>query len=54
MVLSGKMQEMSKKAVSACFYILFKKGWCQWGDLNPQALNRRQILSLLCIPIPPH
>ena len=27
--------------------------WCEWRDLNPQSL-RRKILSLVCIPIPPH
>lgn len=30
------------------------KSICEWWDSNPQGRNDREILSLVCIPIPPH
>lgn|GEM_PF-2504455 len=47
--MAGQQKTGNKKGALGAFFRM----WCEWRDSNPQG-SRRQILSLLCIPIPPH
>ena len=37
-----------------CFLSLLFNRKCEWRDLNSHDCNSQQILSLVCLPIPPH
>ena len=51
--LQQEPQQNSHKSNSkAVWSVATKNGWCERGDSNPHAL-RRQILSLVRLPIPP-
>jgi hypothetical protein len=45
--------ELVKTSIISQLLSLTTTYWCPWPESNRHAL-RRQILSLLCLPIPPH